>query len=260
MAEGDSESTTFEFVVTLDAAVDSAVTMAFFTADGNASTADGDYVSTSDLDLSFAGNAGETHTVGVTVAGDSTVELDEAFTVTLTNLDTSGRAVAFAGGSSNEVANGWILNDDTAEVSILGVTMLEGAQGMTVFDFILTLDKAVDCAVTVDANTIDGTATIADNDYLETSVTGLAFVGSAGESLNIPVRVVGDTVSEQDESFTVALAGLQALGRDVTFPGGQPTVVATGTIVDDDFLFIDGFESGDTSKWSSEASPVPRQN
>jgi len=65
LAEGNSGATAFSFTVTLNAAVDSAVSVNYSTADGTATLADNDYASAAGM-LNFTGTAGETKTLTVT--------------------------------------------------------------------------------------------------------------------------------------------------------------------------------------------------
>ena len=91
------------FTVTLSAAATAPVTVHFATADGTA-TAGSDYVAQSGT-LTFA--AGETQkTITVAAIGDSTVEANEGFTVTLSSP--TGATIAHGTGS------GTIVNDDAA--------------------------------------------------------------------------------------------------------------------------------------------------
>ena len=79
LTEGNAGTKDFTFTVTLSNPSDSAVTVEVDTANGTATTADGDYVAIVDQVLTFA--AGETSkTVTVVVNGDVKVEGDETFT------------------------------------------------------------------------------------------------------------------------------------------------------------------------------------
>ena len=101
VAEGNGEHAHFMFTVTLDKAAAGPVTVAYSTADGTA-TAGSDYVATNGT-LTFT--AGETSkTVHVDVSGDTVVEGNETFAVTLSNA--SGASLADA------TAVGTIVNDD----------------------------------------------------------------------------------------------------------------------------------------------------
>jgi hypothetical protein len=101
--EGNGKKTTlFFFTVTLSAAYDQAVTMSFRTADGTATTGDGDYIAKTGT-LTFA--PGETKTITIEVKSDSKREANETFYLNLfgnsgNSLFTKNRGI------------GTILNDD----------------------------------------------------------------------------------------------------------------------------------------------------
>ncbi len=222
--EGASGQASFVFTVTLDAAVASAISVAASSADGSATTADGDYASNS-ATLSFSGSAGETEVFAVAVAGDARVEPNETFLVNLQNLSAGGLAVSIADGQGI----GTIVNDDAATLSIGDAQQAEGDAGTTTLSLSVSLDAAVAGGVLIDYASSDGSATVLAGDYLATSGT-LAFSGSAGETQTIDVTVQADAVVELDESFGVALSNLQAGGLAVTVADGA----ATATIVNDD--------------------------
>ena len=222
--ETDAGTTILEFTVTLNNAVDAAFSLAYATADGTA-TAGNDYT-TAAAALNFAGTAGETQKFQVTVTGDSIVELHETVLVDLSGISAGGRAVTFAGNQGV----GTITNDDHASLSIDDVSAEETDAG-TVFTFTVTVDKAVDTAFSVDDSTVDGTATVADTDFVAISGSTLNFTGGvAGETQTLQVTIVGDTVAEIDETFTVSLLNVVATGRDVVLGDSS----GGGTIIDDD--------------------------
>lgn len=92
-----------------------------------------------------------------------------------------------------------------ASLSVNSVGVLEGALGTTnTAIFTVTLSAASGPEVTVDFATSDGTATVADNDYVATNGT-LTF--ASGEvTKTISVSVVGNDLYESNESFTVTLS------------------------------------------------------
>src|SRR5690606_1339849 len=94
--------------------------------------------------------------------------------------------------------------------------------------FTVTLDKAVNTGISLNYATANGTAT-AGSDYTAASGTR-NFVGTAGETKTISITIIGDTVIEGNETFSVALSNLNASGRSVSFAKSS----ATGTIVNDD--------------------------
>ena len=138
--EGDSGTTTYTFTVTLTGEVDTGFDVDYDTADDSATTGDGDYNSASNT-LSFSGGDGETQTFSVTVAGDTRIELDEAFLVNLSN-------VQIAGGRNVTIADaqgiGTIANDDSATVSVDSVTVNE-EDGTAQFTVTLSNPVDTDC-------------------------------------------------------------------------------------------------------------------
>jgi hypothetical protein len=102
--EGKRNKTTlFTFTVTLSAPYDQSVMMSFRTADGTASTGDGDYVAKSGT-LTFA--PGETtKTITIEVKGDSKKQADETFYLDLSGLSSNALFTKNRG-------LGTILNDD----------------------------------------------------------------------------------------------------------------------------------------------------
>jgi hypothetical protein len=102
-AEGNSGTSNLAFTVSLSNAATSPVTVRYATSDGTA-TAGSDYVGASGT-VTFA--AGESFkTITVSVIGDTAVEANETFAMTLSNP--SGATLATAS------AQGTIVNDDTA--------------------------------------------------------------------------------------------------------------------------------------------------
>ena len=210
--EGDSGTTELTFTVTLSAASDLEVTLAYATADGTAS-AGADYRAANG-ELRFA--PGETElTVSVPVLGDLTPEADETLTLTL-----SAPVNAKLGSAT---ATGTIVNDDTAGASVADARAEEGDGGAADLDFTVTLSVASDLEVTLAYATADGTAS-AGADYRAASGE-LRFAPGETE-LTVSVPVLGDLTPEADETFTVTLSA------PVNAELGRAT--ATGLIVNDD--------------------------
>ena len=102
LAEGNEGTTPFVFTVTMSAASSTDVTVDYASTDGTATVAAGDYTAVSGT---LTITAGETSgTITVLVNGDTKVEPDETFTVTLSNA--SGATIADA------VGTGTIIDDD----------------------------------------------------------------------------------------------------------------------------------------------------
>lgn len=120
----------------------------------------------------------------------------------------------------------------TAQLSIDGDATSEGdLDDDTTLTFTVVLDAAVVGGVQVDYRTRDGTATVADRDYVSTSGT-LDFSGTAGERRTITVTVTGDDEVEPDETFHVILSNIVYAGNVVTFADDR----AQGVILNDDTL------------------------
>jgi chitinase len=215
VAEGDIGSTPATFTVSLSAPSGKTISVDYATADGSALAGSGDYVASSGT-LTF--NPGvTTQPVAVTVNGDSTFELGETFTITLSNPSgtTIGAGVGF----------GTIVNDDiTPGLAVTDVSIPEGNSGDTLATFTVALGAPSAFPVTVDVATQDGTAT-QPSDYDPVATTSLTFL--PGETTKaVDVTIHGDTVAELDETFTVQLSN--AIGATI----GDDTGI--GTITDDD--------------------------
>ncbi|MBK8067671.1 MAG: choice-of-anchor D domain-containing protein [Rhodanobacteraceae bacterium] len=222
LAEGNSGTTNFGFTATLASAVQGGLTVPVASAYGTAA-AGSDYTAIpGGAQLTFAGTAGETQTVTVAVSGDTAVESNETFTVSLGTPSNAG--VTVSGGAGT----GTISNDDSSNLSINSVTLVEGNSGSSNFVFTATLGAAVQGGFTVPVTSANGTAA-AGSDYAAIAGgTVLTFTGTAGETRTVTVAVTGETVVEANETFTVSLGTPDNAGVTVT------TGTGTGTINNDD--------------------------
>jgi len=221
--EGNSGTSNFTFTVSLSApAPVGGVSFDINSADGTATLADNDYLSIGQSGVTIAEGASSRDFM-IAVNGDATDEADETFLVNLTNV--VGATVADAQGQAT------IVNDDasTAVLSISNPTPApEGNAGITSQVFTASLSFAVGSDVVFNVTTADGTASGSAVDYLTQSA--LEYTIPAGQtSVQIPVGIVGDTVDEVDETYTLTLFESSPL---VTL--NPLTSVATGTITDDD--------------------------
>lgn len=216
VSEGNAGTTALAFTVTRSQ-TSGVATVSFATADGTATLADGDYAAGAGT-LSFADGIA-TQPVTVLVNGDTTFEGSETLTVTLSN-PSAGTTIGQGTGT------GTINNDDAQpSIGIGDVSLAEGNAGQTAFAFAVTLSNASDQAVTVVANTADGSATVADADYAAVTNQTITFAPGATSQV-LTVNVTGDTTSESNESFVVNLSA--AVGASIADAQGS------GTIVDDD--------------------------
>ncbi len=194
----DGES--FLVTATLEGSIAGGFTVDVNTTDGTATTADGDYTALSSHTLTFAGADGEQQTFTVSQASDSKLEANENLTLAMSNLAGTTATVTITDGATLTITN-----DDAAAVTIADVSGNEGDGAITVT---ATLDNAVQGGFTVEVNTTDGIATVANNDY--TAVTGhtLTFAGTAGETQTFTVTPTDDLIIENDEALTVHLSNL----------------------------------------------------
>ncbi len=235
VAEGNSGTSPVVFTVALSAASGQAITVAYATADDTATAANNDYVATSGT-LTFV--PGDTQKlVTVLINGDTTAEANEDF-----HLILSSPTNATLGTSSGTAT---ILNDDGPHFSIDAPNPTnEGNSGQTPFIFTVSIGTPdPEHTLTVAYNTIDGTATTADNDYLATSGT-LTFAPNA-TSQTITVLVNGDTNLENDETFVVQL-------HDASSGATIFRSQATATILNDDQAPVAAF--------TTSTSQVPEGN
>ena len=179
--------------------------------------------------LSFDGTGGNTQFIEVPIVADDIVELDEDFTVTLTNVTPAAGCTATAADFDiSTPATGTIVNDDQGVLNIDDVSIVEDTDANGNLVFTVTLSSDVDVPFTVDFSTVlDGNASA--DDLVGVSGT-LLFAGFAGETQTITVPILGDCPVEDDESFSVVLSNVQAQGRDVIIGDG----IGTGTIINDD--------------------------
>ena len=218
VTEGNSGTTSAVFDVTLSAASVSTVTVAFATSSGSATSAVDFHPATGTLVFAPAET---TKSVLVRVEGDTTVETNESFLVILSNA--SGATIA------NGTGFGTIVNDDGValpSISIAAVTQAEGNSGSTPFVFNLTLSAPSSSTVTVDYATADGSAA-APADYAAAAGTVTFTPGQT--SRQAIVQVVGETIIETNEAFTLSLSN----PTNATLAGSGSAV---GTITNDDAL------------------------
>ncbi|MEU4624069.1 Calx-beta domain-containing protein [Actinoplanes sp. NPDC023801] len=208
----DESVGTVTTTATLGSLSDFPITIPWETANGSAVTP-GDYTSGSGT-LAFA--PGEsTKNITTAVTDDVLDESNETFTVAATGSPT---------GVTTSVASRTVTindNDATPAVSIANATSVR--EGDTL-NFPVSLDAVSGQAVTVVADTANGTASAASADY--TAVTAQTVTIPAGQtSVNLPVTTLSDQVSElspEDLTVTLSSPANATLG----------TSSATGSIVD----------------------------
>jgi len=215
----DEAAGTAVFTVTRAGDTSPTVTVDFASVDVSA-VAGADYTAVTGP-LTFL--AGETsHIITVPILEDSLIEVDETFTVTLSNV--------VAGTLADDTGIGTITDNDTPSLSIDDVTVDEAA-GSAVF----TVTRAGDTGpiVLVDFASVDGTAT-AGTDY--TLVMGQLTFLAGVTSQTITVPILEDTLNEGDETFTVTLSN--------AFNATLADDTGIGTIADNDMPILSIDDTG----------------
>ncbi|HEX8308136.1 MAG TPA: Calx-beta domain-containing protein, partial [Allosphingosinicella sp.] len=218
-AEGNGGATAFVFTLTRSSGTSDATVAYAVTGSGGLDGADFVGGTLPSGTATFSGSS-LTTTVTINVAGDSTIEVDETFTVTLSNPSTG------YGLGSTSSQTGTITNDDTPVLSIANVSMTEGDSGTVTYTFTVSLDRpAPTGGVTFDIATADDSATTADGDYVGRTLTGQT-IAAGLTSYTFDVTVNGDTAVEPDEVFLVNVTSV----ANATVGDGQ----GTGTILNND--------------------------
>jgi len=218
-AEGDSGTTALTFTVSLDRIAPGARSVSWIVAGAGAAAADA---------ADFAGVTGTvvfaadetSQVVTVLVSGDSVVEADESFALTL-----SGPSAGLVLGTAS--AGGTIRNDDRPLVSIAALSAIgeEGDGGTAAFVFEVGIDQASLSTQAVDWK-VAGPGV--DPDDFGSGLPQGRVTFEAGATIQrVTVFVSGDTTIEADESFAVVLAN-QSAGLALGMSS------ATATIVNDD--------------------------
>ncbi|MFC1587318.1 Calx-beta domain-containing protein [Planctomycetota bacterium] len=218
LTEGSSGTRIFTFAVTLAAAAGNTMSVDYTTTDGIATVADNDYTATSGTLTFTPGDISKDILVSIT--SDTVSEIDETFTVDLSNPTGGYISIADIQGV------GMIRNDDALGLNIDDVTDYETHLGTTTFTFTVSPNLVIGQTITVDYATNDGTATLADTDYTAAAAT-LTF-NPGDTTKTIVVNVTGDLTDENDETFTIDLSN--ATGQDVSISDSQ----GVGTITNDD--------------------------
>ena len=183
-------------------------------------TAATDYIISGDTET-IAANATE-DTISVPIRGDDETELNETFTITLTN--------PVGASLLNPSVKGTIINDDEAVLTIADATLLEGANSATgKMQFTVSTFPLSNTEITATWTTSsepNDTAT-ADVDY--TTATGTVQIPPNTRSGTFEVDIKGDDTPELNETFTVTISSPSANAH--IFDSANS---ASGTIRNDD--------------------------
>lgn len=238
--EGNTGNTAFTFTVNRNMTNGMATTVNWAVTGSGANPASASDFNNSTLPsgtVSFPAASGLSQTITVNVKGDTGVEQNEGFTVTLSSPTNGSITMA--------TASGTILNDDAGTpptIAISGSPSLnEGNAGNTAFTFTATRSGSTTIASTASwAVTGSGTNAANATDFAGAAFPSgtVTFPAGSSASQTITVNVNGDVTNEQDETFTVTLSN--PTNATIT------TATAGGTILADDGYCAAGTVGGNT--------------
>ena len=176
---------------------------------------------------------------GIQILGDT---LDENSETIVLHLSNPSPGLGLGSPSTLTFA---IQDDDEGGVVQFQVTGLAVNESSATATAVVVRNGGAASGVTVQYATSNGSA-VAGEDFV--AETGTLSFGAGVSSQQIEIALLDDPTDEPAESFTLTLSNATG-GANL----GAQTTMSIG-IVDDDpagQIFLDGFESGDTSRWSS---------
>ena len=183
-------------------------------------------------------------TISASITGLS-IAAGATFFIRWTDFNASGADDGLAVDDFSITANG--TGTTTPSLSVNDVARAEGNNGTTAFDFTVSLSSPAGAGgVTFDIATADGTATIADNDYVARSLTAQT-IPQGSSNYTFTINVNGDTTIEPNETFFVNVSNVSG----ATVADGQ----GTGTITTDDVTLTPIYQI----QGSGNASPFATQ-
>lgn len=249
IVEGDSGSQNMVFTITLAGATDGKVRVDYATLEGSAKSSGPliDFGAVSGFVEFDASLTGSTKTISVPIFGDTWKELDETFSVQLSNPKITGSAAGLTVSLGDGSGTGTIKDngDTTLGVTIRDAQVVEGdTNGTSKLHFTIeTTAPVTDHDVTMIASTRAGTAKA--NDF--TAITGQTVTIAVGSSVaTVDVSVTGDTTFEQSEFMFLDLKNFSDNVKGVGASGS--TIFGRGIILNDDIHVVSAreFEYVDT--------------
>ena len=230
--EGNNGITNFIFTATLAYATNSTVSVEYATSDGTAN-APGDYTSTTGT-LTFSPGI-TTQTISVPIIGDTALESDETFTVTLSNPSGATLGTVSQG-------TGTIINDDSSVSLTSSLNPSLAGQTITLTATVTPI-TATGTVTFTDGVTVLGTASLISGTAVYTTSNlsagshniSATYSGNAayGSSTSQPIT---QTVNRNTSALTLVSNPNPAnFGQAVTFTATISPLAATGTVT-----FTDG--------------------
>ena len=180
-----------------------------------------DYTGAGDITILSGSTTG---TLVLTMTQDNRYEPgNETIDVSINSGTISGATVGTPSSQNLTITD----DDSQPTISINDVTQFEGIAGNTSFNFTVSLSNPSNETITVNYATADVSA-FASVDYVSIGTTTLTF-NPGVTSQGITVSVFGETLDEEDETFTVNLSS----PNNATISDAS----GTGTITNDDTAF-----------------------
>ncbi|MCA9084628.1 MAG: hypothetical protein KDA81_11260, partial [Planctomycetaceae bacterium] len=226
-AEGTTGNTTYTFTVTRSGDLNTTTTVNYSIAGSGTSPANASDFTTTPLTDSFDFAIGQmSHDIIVEVSGDSAVEPDETFTVTLDSVSAPATI-------TTAIANGIIRNDDSSiAIAAADATKAEGDSGVTPFTFAVRRTGDLSVAATVEYSVGGNGANFANAaDFAPGALTGTVAFAPGEATQLVTINVQGDTAIEQNDGFSVTLSNAQTI---TSVPIDITTATANGLILNDD--------------------------
>ena len=197
--EGSSSDTSMSFLVTRSGDVSQSATVSYRTVSGGTASDGSDYTGRAPTTATFLPGQ-STYAVAVPIRADSVVEPDETITLELSGATGSGTTIA------DGSATGTIRNDDS-NFTVSNASVLEGDSGTTAVTVTITRHGYTAGATSVSYATHAASAD-RDVDYVHIPTTSIPF--APGEiTKTVTAQIVGDTLAEPDEAFSVGLSRAQ---------------------------------------------------
>jgi hypothetical protein len=213
----DETDATATFGITRTGNTSGALTIQYATSNGNA-TPGADYTAATGS-VTFA-DGETTKNIVVQLSNDSIDEFNETVLLTLSDFNATGES---AGSLSATILT--ITDDDAPPaISISDATVVEGNSGFPVRTTTLTLSAVSGKPISVGLTSLSGTA-IQNSDY-QFSNFMTANISPGATSQQVFFQTVGETMYEDDETFTISLSN----PSNVTIDRGTATI----TIQNDD--------------------------
>ena len=235
LTEGNTPASggSFTFTVTRTGSTSNPVTASWATSTGSGTSAatagsvcatdnQVDFITSSGTITIPANSASATFTVAY--CGDLYDEFNESFSATLSNPSNGVIGTATATATIND-------DDATPIISVSDVSVCEPETGTAAAVFTITRTGLSYLTSTVNVNTVDGTATTSDSDYVGILTPGGQVVTFAPTvtTVTVPVTVNGDTKFETDETFTLQIVGTATNAEINPVNGADP--IGLGVIV-----------------------------